>query len=488
MARSATVLSTATVVSQALLVLAAPVLTRLYSPESFGQAAVYASLVAIITSFAALGFERAIPLAQNSGDARGLLRISLLSAVAVSLLAGIGLVFFGSALFRSNEGDALLLSSLVPLGVLTLSVFLILASWATRLKRFPSVALGTVSQSGGTTGVGVALGFANLGSVGLVAGQLVGQAVGVGVLTRGSFRPGTQDENHAPRSAMLSIFRRYRRYPLLVAPTNLMNTAGLLLAPILFSVLVSPVVAGLYALANRVLLLPATVVSRAVARVYISEAREANEAERLSTLTAATFGALCRAGVVPVLFIAVFAQPTFSFVFGDEWSQAGDVAAYLAPWTLLVFFVQPLSQTVLVLDRQGTNLLFQGALLVSRVFAIYFGARLGSAAGAVLAFAAVSFVGMAFYLGFILRISKVPIRRWAASLGPELAIAAPVAGMTYIVLKGPLTSSTTLHQGVALVVAATIAIALTAWRTHPIWSGSMRLPVRLRRQKPPPRF
>ena len=56
-ARGVGVLVGGTAGAQALMVLAAPLLTRLYSPEDFGLLAVYSGLLAICTVIAGLRYE-----------------------------------------------------------------------------------------------------------------------------------------------------------------------------------------------------------------------------------------------------------------------------------------------------------------------------------------------------------------------------------------------------------------------------------------------
>jgi O-antigen/teichoic acid export membrane protein len=53
-ARNVAVLVGGTAVGQAIVVLASPILTRLYTPEDFGVLAVYASLLGILSTVAAL--------------------------------------------------------------------------------------------------------------------------------------------------------------------------------------------------------------------------------------------------------------------------------------------------------------------------------------------------------------------------------------------------------------------------------------------------
>src|SRR5450631_1051953 len=64
---------------QALALVSAPVLSRLYSPSNFGVFTVLSSLIAIVGAVAALRFELAVPLPEKERDAQGLVALGLMS-------------------------------------------------------------------------------------------------------------------------------------------------------------------------------------------------------------------------------------------------------------------------------------------------------------------------------------------------------------------------------------------------------------------------
>lgn len=68
-ARGVSILVSGTAAAQALTVLAAPLLTRLYSPDDFGLLAVYASLLSLIMVVSSLRYKLAIRLPEDDGEA-----------------------------------------------------------------------------------------------------------------------------------------------------------------------------------------------------------------------------------------------------------------------------------------------------------------------------------------------------------------------------------------------------------------------------------
>ena len=75
--------------AQMLTVLAAPLLTRLYSSEDFGLLSVYTSLLALIGVVSSLRYELAIPLPEDDGEAANVAVLSLIFVGVNTLLTSI---------------------------------------------------------------------------------------------------------------------------------------------------------------------------------------------------------------------------------------------------------------------------------------------------------------------------------------------------------------------------------------------------------------
>ena len=88
-ARGVRVLVGGTVGLQVLTLLAAPLLTRLYSPEDFGLLAVYASVLALIGVISSLRYELAVPLPEDDVEAANVATLSLILVGLSALLTGV---------------------------------------------------------------------------------------------------------------------------------------------------------------------------------------------------------------------------------------------------------------------------------------------------------------------------------------------------------------------------------------------------------------
>src|SRR6185437_15099783 len=85
-AQNVLLMLTGTAFGQAISILLAPVLTRLYSPEQFGYLSVYTAALSILAVVAALGFDQAIPIATSEFEMANLFAISSAALIALTVL------------------------------------------------------------------------------------------------------------------------------------------------------------------------------------------------------------------------------------------------------------------------------------------------------------------------------------------------------------------------------------------------------------------
>jgi O-antigen/teichoic acid export membrane protein len=455
-ARSVSVLVGGTVGAQLIMVLAAPVLTRLYPPQDFGLLAVFAALLSLGAVVASLRYEVAIPLPHDQKEAAALLVLSLSALVAFVALVAIPVLLYRDELARLLNTPRLAdYLYLVPLGILVAGAYNVLNYWAIRMQAFTPLAKTRLSQS--LVAACIQLGGAPLGPLALLLGHVAGQASGLFSLGVRLVYRRWPEAGSAGWSDVVVVAKRYRKFPLFSTWGALFNTAGSQLPPILFAALFGPAIAGVYALANRVLSMPMQILGQAIANVFLSSAAGAHREGRLAVLVADIHRKLADIGMPPMLLLLIAGPEIFRQVFGPQWREAGVFAQWMAPWLYLVFIASPLTSLFEVLDRQATGMIFQCALLVVRVAAIGAGAAIGDVMSAVALFALGSAACWLVNLAWIVRASGNGWKQiWHPSVG---ALGWSVA------LASPVVLSATWHPaGTFLVVALVAAAALIAAR------------------------
>ncbi len=376
--RAVAVLAGGTALAQVLSVLAAPVLTRLYTPGDFGLLGVFASILTILSVVASARYEGAIPLPFSDAGAANLLVLSVGLAVVVGgLVALLTAVAGGTVLGWLNATALRPYLWLLPLAVFGAGLYQALNYWAIRKKAYGPIARTSVSRTGSQVVAQVGIGAVSSGPLGLLVGQFLGQVGGSGSLLRLVWKEDRGLLRRVSASRIRSMARRYRRFPIYLMGASFLNRAGLQLPSLLLVALYDPRVAGWFALGQKVIAVPMRLIGTSVGQVYLGEAAPLalESPGRLKNLFRRTVLHLAVLAILPALLLMVVGPPLFGFVFGHEWTEAGVYARLLALMFLLQFAVTPVSQTLNLLERQDLQLrwdvsrgvLAGGALVASAV-------------------------------------------------------------------------------------------------------------------------
>lgn len=411
--RGVSVLVGGTASAQILLVLASPILTRLYSPEDFGLLAVYAGLLSIISAISGLRYELAIPLPESDQDAANIVMLSIFFVLLISALTGMAVLLAGDTIAIALGVPMLAdVFWLLPLGIFLQGIYKIYNYWAIRVKKFTTIARTKITQSVAMLVIQL-LGF-NGGGVTLMAGHAIGQGAGGVTLLRSAMaRPELLQWRW---SEIRRLGVRYKKFPVFSTWGALLNTAGQQLPPILFAAAFSASAAGIYTLAHRVLAIPISVLGQAVANVFFSNAAQAQREGRLDVLVNTVHAKLAQLAMPPVFALMIVGPEAFALVFGQEWRTAGDYARWMAPWLYLVFVTSPLSTLFEVLEKQNHGMVFQALLATARVAAITVGVWAGDVMVAVALFTVSS---ATCWLGFLSWIALSTGNRFTMILKPS---------------------------------------------------------------------
>lgn len=374
-ARNVAKLAGGTTLAQLLLILASPILTRLYTPAAFGELAVYSSMVAIGVVAASARFELGVVIAGTRPAA-----LRLVSLAGVILLGWVLLLFLFLLLWphlliqvSGFSGGASLLF-LLPVSLLALGSHQILVYWSNRMKAYGANALSKVMQSLAQVASAVGLGL-NAGSgTSLILSHVAGAVAGAGVLVlknRGFFP--AIGKNISPTS-LLHTGYRYRDFPLYSLPTAILDTVSLALPVFLISNLFSGSLTGQYSLAFRILSLPVNLIGISLGQVFFQKLSETHRRKGdVRRLIVSTWSGLILLGVGPMLLLLLLGPALFRLVFGPDWEEAGRIASILAFPLFLSFCSSPTSSALIVFRVQQYSLVIGVLTILLRPLAFYLG-------------------------------------------------------------------------------------------------------------------
>ncbi|HEX5420141.1 MAG TPA: lipopolysaccharide biosynthesis protein [Gammaproteobacteria bacterium] len=376
--------------AQALSLLAAPILTRLYTPAEYGVFGLYLSIQWMLLVVSTARYELAVPLPEDDGDAAQLLAVALSFALAVSLLLGLGIAVAGGGLLAGTPAAALgPYLWFVPIASFFIAAYQCMIYWTMRQRAFGTAARTRLIQGAGRTTTQLVLGAAGVGPLGLMLGDAIGRGGGAGGLVRAAFRSAGPAIRSVSLAGMLRLARAYRRFAAFTSASALLETGAMQLPPLLLSGAFSIEAAGWYSLAQQVIFLPVGLIADSVTQVYSGEAPKAAREgpASLRRVFLKTARGLALLAIVPALLLALAAPFAFSLVFGHNWAEAGLFARLMAPVFFCYFVVWPLAYTLNILGEVRVLLLWN-SLRFAAVLAALLGVPAfgGSPAQTVLAY------------------------------------------------------------------------------------------------------
>ena len=359
-ARSVLTIVVGTGLSQGIIILTAPIMTRLYSPALYGLYAVAASVMGILISVTCLRFEYVVPLPADDQAAADGLALSMLTNVGVTVLAFIVLVVFQNQILGALGGTALggaLL--LVSFGQFAGGAMSALTNWAIRTKDFVAIAQMRMSQSIALVLVQIGFGLVGMDHVGLLIGAVVSRFAGSGRLLRSALATNAAEIRRVSWHGVTAMARRYRHFAMLSSPAALLNALGLQLPTLVLVALYGAHAGGLFALADRICSAPLQLVAGAVGNVFLAEASRSvrTEPRAIRSLFLRTTWQLARLGALPTIGMAVVAPLAAGLLLGSSWELTGVFVAVLAPMYFMTFLATSTGDALYALERLDLQLL-----------------------------------------------------------------------------------------------------------------------------------
>jgi O-antigen/teichoic acid export membrane protein len=375
--RSVFVLTSGSTIAMIVPTVAAPFLTRLYTPHDYGVFALYVSIVTVFSVPIGGNYDSAAMLPSKDEDALNLLALSLAASFLLSVASLFAPVFFAVPIGRLFGSESIVAWLwFVPLVGFIMAVQLAFSYWGNRKRQFKRLAASRILEAVFTPAVSLGLGMRAWGAAGLIAGLFGGKLVSVWMLER-SVRQGKRAAGLSVRwKTMRGQARKYRDFPLYSAPTSFLDILALQIPILLLTRFFDSSSVGWFALTTRVIGAPLALIGSCVGQVYyqwFAEAGRGNDDLRSYPIKVAAYLALAVAG--PLLIAIVFSPSLFSLVFGKEWQIAGEYARILAIPLVVKFIVSPLAVTMPASGNVKLGSIWRIAYFLSTALVLYIAAH-----------------------------------------------------------------------------------------------------------------
>lgn len=351
-----------------------PVITRMYTPKEYGVLTVYISILGMLAIVGSLKYEWGIAIAEDDEKAINVLSLSICILFLVTIMITVILVVFGDALLSLFDGTVLSKYKLfIPLGVFFTGLYNIFTQWALRKKDYKSISKTKLSQSITQNIIKISLGLLKVGPAGLILGNIFGQSAGNTTLSMPLFKKDKNLIKKITGKSMLWSAKRYKRFPLYSAPGQFLNTAGIQLPVLFITSLYGSGVIGLYGLANTIVNIPMNLIGNSIADVFYGETTRIGRSnpQRIKDLSLNLLKKSILIGLIPLITLLLFGPFLFSFVFGQNWYQAGVYARIISVLIFARLIFTPITRIFFVFERQK-EFLFLDVFRISLVLIVFY--------------------------------------------------------------------------------------------------------------------
>ncbi|PEI46378.1 lipopolysaccharide biosynthesis protein [Bacillus pseudomycoides] len=365
-----------TILSQIIVFASSFIIARIYSPNDFGLAGIYGSLLSFVLVLASLKYESAIPIAKNDEEALHLVVLSFIIVCLISSFVFIGIFLLKDIIINLDKVSAIVnFLWVLPLSIFFMGVYQFLNYWAIRKKNFSTIAKTKVNQSIGQVTSYVILGIKFNGPIGLIIGDIIGKGAGIRSLLKSTLK-----DVNIPKGISVNrlwrVLKQYKKFPLISSWSAVINIAALQIPPIIMVAIYNQSIIGWFALSQKVIMAPLGILGQSIAQVYLGQLSSdiRNNKKGLEQFFLRLVKKLFILGLVPFLGVLLLGPWIFKVGFGEQWIESGVYSQYLAPMYLAYFIAFPLSQTLTVLELQKHQLIWDISRLIG-VIVIFFAAK-----------------------------------------------------------------------------------------------------------------
>ncbi len=364
-------LTGATLIGQVLNLLAAPVLSRLYTPADFGKLSLFLSFIMLVSPIATWRLELSLVNLKGTREKVNLTLTAFGISLAMSVMCT---VLFGGLISGSFFGYGILDWWNIPIVFITLlsfAIFSIMRYWVLQEGNFSTLSALELRKNIGRVIIQVGGGFIGPSYIGLIVGEAAGRMLGTNKLLKGRVKVFKAGFRNYDKSTFLTTIQRNSDYYKYAIVSTLINSLSITL-PIPFIISVyGTQYGGYFSLVQKTLAVPIVFIGNALADVFHHKMASKGNINRNFNRT---FLLLAAVGIGPTLVITFWGENLFAVLFGAEWRIAGTAASRMALWSFCSLCIIPLSRIVFVFNGQKSKLFYDlvSLLLSVSVFAAAF--------------------------------------------------------------------------------------------------------------------
>lgn len=405
-----------TAAGQAVSFLLAPITTRLFSPEVFGDLSVFTSITGIIGIVICLRYELTIVVPKDDSEGFNLFKLCLFFTTVISIL--IGLLFFVFKVEIYATFNAFRLAKywyFVPLTLFFTGIVQASNYWLIRKNNFKIISFNKLVPSLIVNLLSIFLGLIGYKEVGSrLFSILMSLIVNVLIVIKVIY-PEFHMSYKFEKETCFGLVKKYKDAAVYDVLGSMINNMAWMIVPILLNYFYSSNAAGQYSVGLRVIQVPANIIGISISSVFIKRASDLRRTGGLYDYCINICKKLLIVTLPICLVFLFFGKQIFELVFGSEWQVAGIYMQILSPWALAWFCISPLFGIFTLMSKQKVFLIFSILNLSTRYLSLRLGNYQGSDVKGLIYFSISGALIYCICLGIVLHLSLKSDRAIAQS-------------------------------------------------------------------------
>jgi O-antigen/teichoic acid export membrane protein len=396
-----------------------PIIVKLYDPVAYGSFGFILSLSTLLLSLFTLQYDRALFLAREEQDVAGLRAASNAIPFYFSMIVLLVLLVAQDRILELVGADDL------GNGIFLLPLLVVFGAWSQTSQRMVAVRYryreGFLYGSAMVVGsklmailYGVLVGSHFVGlALAELFNRVVQQVINYRIVLKEVVLFRISDLLLGKHRSVLVKYIGFPKYELpAVAVAAVSNQIPIFWIPKMFGLAMF----GQYSLALSLLEMPMRLFGYSLSGIFYQKAARTYQEQggrALASITHRMMISITAISAAPLLVIALFAEPVFSWVFGETWVMAGAMSSRLCIVYFFRLLIEPVSSVLRVIGEQRNYFLFHGNFLILRLSAVAYAVFAGyDVLDAITVFAVANALGHASLAAYILlrlkRISGLP--------------------------------------------------------------------------------
>lgn len=364
-----------TTIAQIISLLFSPAITRLFTPEVFGDISVFSSVTSIIGVIICLRYELAIILPKEDNEGISVLKLCYIITGIITFIVFILLVSFREQLFlKMGVLDLEKYWYYIPIILFFNGIIQASNYWLIRKKKYsiisfnkvlPVLVLNVMSVVLGT------IGYRNVSS--RLFAIFISNIINIVIVLHVILPDVYNSKKNSNEIRYKVVFIRYKKFFVYDVWGALINNISWMIVPILMNIYYSSNMAGQYSIGMRIIQIPASIIGVSIYQVFIKDANEMLINKKLYEYCLKLIKKLFIFTSPMAIILIFWGKELFILIFGKEWEIAGIYSQILAPWSIVWFISSPISGIYTIAQKQNISLITSTLNLITRFFSLYLG-------------------------------------------------------------------------------------------------------------------